>query len=91
MGYRLDGRGIRVRFTAGETDFSFSHSAETGSGAHPVSHPLSTVGSFLGVKVGGGVKLTTRLHLMPRLRMREAVPSFSTSLHAVLINKLSTG
>jgi hypothetical protein len=48
---------------------SLHHRVQTGSGAHPASYPTGTGGSFPGVK-RRGVKLTTHLHLVPRLRMR---------------------
>jgi hypothetical protein len=35
--------------------------------------PIGTGCSFPGVKAAGGVKLTTHLHLAPRLRMRVAI------------------
>jgi hypothetical protein len=41
---------------------------QTGSGVHPASYAMGTGGSFR------GVKLTTHLHIMPRLRMRGAIP-----------------
>jgi hypothetical protein len=49
----------------------FAHRVQTSCGTDPVSYPMGTEG-----KVDGGVKLTTRLHLMPRLRMRGAIPPF---------------
>jgi hypothetical protein len=50
MGYGLDYRGSRVRFTAGDGNFSLHHSVRNGSGAHPASHPMNTRGSFPGGK-----------------------------------------
>jgi hypothetical protein len=41
---------IRARFPAGARDFFFFHSVRTGSGAHPVSYPMGTGGSFPGGK-----------------------------------------
>jgi hypothetical protein len=35
-----------ARFPAGVRDFSLLHSVQTGSGAHPASHPVGTGGSF---------------------------------------------
>jgi len=32
-----------------------------------------------------GVRLTTYLHLVPRLRMRGAIPPFTTSVRGVLL------
>jgi hypothetical protein len=69
LGYGLDHRGSRVRFPAGAGNFSFHHRVQTGSGAHPAFYPIGTGGSF-----PGGVKLTTYLHLVPRSRMRGAIP-----------------
>jgi hypothetical protein len=33
-----------VRFLAGVRDFALLHTVQTGSGAHPASHPMDTVG-----------------------------------------------
>jgi hypothetical protein len=38
-----------VRFPAGARDYSFLHSDQTGSGAHPTSYPMGTRDSFQGV------------------------------------------
>jgi len=43
----------RVRFPAGAGNFSLHHRVQNGSGAHPVSYPMDTRGSFLGVKRAG--------------------------------------
>jgi hypothetical protein len=40
---------------------------QTGSGAHPASCTMGTVGPFPGVKRGRGVTQTTHPHLVPRL------------------------
>jgi hypothetical protein len=64
LGYGLDDRGSRVRFTAGAGNFSLHHRVQNGSGAHPASYPMGT----------RGVKLTTHLHLVPRSRMCGAIP-----------------
>jgi len=48
LGYRL-----RVRDAAGAGNFSHHHRFQTGSGAHPASHPVGTRGSFLGSKAAG--------------------------------------
>jgi hypothetical protein len=48
---------------------------QTGSGG--ITEPPTqwvSVALSLGVKAGGGVKLTTHFHLVPRLRMRGAIP-----------------
>jgi hypothetical protein len=43
--YGLDDRAIEVRSPTG-ADFSSSPCIHTGSGAHPVSYPMGTGGSF---------------------------------------------
>jgi hypothetical protein len=63
-GYGLDDGDSGVRCPAGAGNFSLHHRVQNGSGAYPTSYPMGIRGSFLGVKPRG-VKLTTRLHLMP--------------------------
>jgi hypothetical protein len=46
LGYRLDDRDSRVRFPAGDGNFSFLHRVQTGPGPHPASFPMGTGGSF---------------------------------------------
>jgi hypothetical protein len=41
-GYGLDCRGNGFRFPAEARDISLLHSVQTGSGAHPASHPMGT-------------------------------------------------
>jgi hypothetical protein len=55
-------------------NFSLHHRVQTGSGAHPASYPMGTRDSFPGGWSGRGVNLTTHLHLVPRSRMRGAIP-----------------
>jgi hypothetical protein len=50
LDYGLDDRGSMVRFPLGAGNFSLHHSVQNGSGAHPVSYPMGTRGSFPGVK-----------------------------------------
>ena len=57
--YGLDGPGVESRWGR---DFP---PVQTGPGAHPVSCKMGT-GSFLGVKCGRGVLLTTHPLLVPR-------------------------
>jgi hypothetical protein len=52
--YGLDDRVIGVRSPAGAKDFSSSPCVQTGSGAHPASCPMSTVGPFPGSKARPG-------------------------------------
>jgi hypothetical protein len=51
--YGLDDRGPRVRFPVGDGNFSLHHRVQNGSGAHPVSYPMGTRGSFPGGKAAG--------------------------------------
>jgi hypothetical protein len=53
LGYGLDDRGSSVRFPAGAGNFSLHHRFQNGSGAHPVSYPMGTRGSFPGSKAAG--------------------------------------
>jgi hypothetical protein len=53
LGYGLDDRDSRVRFTAGAGNFSLHHRVQNGSRAHPASYPMGTRGSFLGGKAAG--------------------------------------
>jgi hypothetical protein len=46
-------------------------SVKTGTEAHPAFYLVGRYGSVSGDKVAGGVKLTTHLNLVPRLRMVE--------------------
>jgi hypothetical protein len=71
-GYGLNDRDSRVRFPAEAGNFSFHHLVQNGAGAHPASYPVGTRGSF---PSGRGVKLTTHPHVVPRSRMRGAIPS----------------
>jgi hypothetical protein len=53
LGYELDDRGSRVRFSVGPGNFSPHHSMQNGCGAHPASYPTGTGGSFPGGKAAG--------------------------------------
>jgi hypothetical protein len=44
-----------------------------------------------GVKAAGGVKLTTHLHLVLRLRMVELYLHSAISLHGLVLNELGPG
>jgi hypothetical protein len=50
LGYGLDDQRSRVRFLVGVGNFSLHHHVQNGSGAHPVSYPMGTRGSFPGGK-----------------------------------------
>jgi hypothetical protein len=57
----------------------FRHRVHTGSRAHPASYSIGTGSCFYGVKSAGRYKLTTYLHLVPRLRMSGAISPLPTS------------
>jgi hypothetical protein len=63
-----------VQFPAVAENISRHHSVQIGSGTHPAFYPMGARGSFPGDKSSGGVQLTTHLHLVPRSRMRGAIP-----------------
>jgi hypothetical protein len=70
LGYRLDDQ-VSI---PGRGRDSLLHRVQTGSGAHPAFYTMGTRGPFSGDKAPEGVKLTTHLHQMPRLRTREVLP-----------------
>jgi hypothetical protein len=51
--YGLDDRMIRIRFPAGDGNFSLPHHVQSGCGAHPGPSQMGTRGSFPGVKWPG--------------------------------------
>jgi len=53
-------------------NFSLHHWVQNGSGAHPIQWVPGALS--LGIK-WPGVKLITNLHLVPRSRMRGAIPT----------------
>ena len=61
--YGLDGPGIESRWGA-----RFSAPVQTGPGAHPASCKMGT-GSFLGVRCGRDVTLTSHPLLVPRSKI----------------------
>jgi hypothetical protein len=53
LGYGLDERSSRVRFTAGTGNFFSHHLVQKVPGAHPASYPMNTRGPFSGGKAAG--------------------------------------
>jgi hypothetical protein len=51
LGIELDDRGVHV--PTGTGNFSLHHRSQTGCGAHPVSYPMGTRGSFPRGKAAG--------------------------------------
>jgi hypothetical protein len=64
--------GTGVRFPAGAGNFSLCHRIQTGSEAHPNSYPTEKGDTFPDVS-GTDLKLTTQIHLAPRLKMSGAI------------------
>jgi hypothetical protein len=82
--YGLDDRAIEVRSPTGAEDFSSSPASRPALG--PTQPPIQWVPGVLspGVKRGRGVTLTTRPHLVPRLRTsRSYTSSPPMCLHGV--------
>jgi hypothetical protein len=52
-GYGLDDQGVEVRVPVWSRIFLL-HVVQTGHGVHPTSYPISTGGSFHGVKAAWG-------------------------------------
>jgi hypothetical protein len=52
-GYELDDQEVGVRVPVGTRIFIFLHVVQTGSGVHPTTYPMGTVGSFPGGKAAG--------------------------------------
>jgi hypothetical protein len=67
LGYRL----ADVRFPAQSNDLSLLHDVKSTSEAHPA--PLSEKTRSSSRRNDRGVKLTSHLHLMARLRMTDAI------------------
>jgi len=53
--------------------FSLLQDMQTGSGAHPASYSMGTKKVLSHGPCNRGVKLTTHLHLVPRLRIGGAI------------------
>jgi hypothetical protein len=73
--YGLDDQAIEIRSPSGAKDFSSILCVQTGSEAHPASCTMGSVGPFPGAKRGGGVKLTTNPHVVPRSRKSRSYTS----------------
>jgi hypothetical protein len=74
LGYGLDDRGSRVRFSAVIENFSFNHRVQNGSGAHLASYPMGTRGSFIGGKAAGAWSWPLTSIQFRGQRMRGAIP-----------------
>jgi hypothetical protein len=67
-------------------EFSFLHVIQTGPGAHPVSYPMCTGGTFLGVKWPGH-----EAYHPPIIIAKVKKIHMYTHLHGIMLNQLSTG
>jgi hypothetical protein len=67
LGHVVDDRVIGVPFPAWVRVISLLHSIQTAPGSYPASYRVV----LWAVSLGRGEKLTTRLNLVPRLRMSE--------------------
>ena len=69
--------GLLTNFgsTPGKTRNYFLPNVQTGSGAHIASESFGTKGPSPGGKSGRSLKLTTNLHLEPRLKMHGSLTS----------------
>jgi hypothetical protein len=85
LGCRIDDRGIGFRFLAGAIKPYFLHSVHTGSVVYPESYPVGTEVLSLAVKQMGR-KAITHLHVVPKLRMRGAIPQFPKHVYGVVLN-----
>jgi hypothetical protein len=73
LGYGVDDRRFEFRQRLGI--FLFTTASRPALGAHPASYPMGNMGSFSGGKTNDrDVKLTTHFQLVPRSRMRGAIP-----------------
>jgi hypothetical protein len=70
--YRTDSGGSSVSIL---DDSSYILCVQTGSGVHPASCTMGTVGPLPGVKRGWSVMLTTQPHLVARVRMSRSYTS----------------
>jgi hypothetical protein len=61
---------VRFQTGGGKVFLCLRHCVQTGSEVHPASYPVCSGG-------GRSVKLTTHLHVVPRLRIRGAVTPLS--------------
>jgi hypothetical protein len=85
LGYGRDDRGSRVRFPAG-TGNSLYHRVQDGSGAHLVSYPVGTRGSFPEGKAAGAW-IWTHLHLVPISKYELSYTStLPIRLHGVVLS-----
>jgi hypothetical protein len=87
LGYGLNDRRSRVRFSAGAGNFPFHHRIRNGSGAHTsASYPMGTRGSFPRVKRSG----READHSLPSsAEVKECVElSWTTMLHVLCFLRL---
>jgi hypothetical protein len=93
LAYRLDIRGIKVRFSAGEKNVSSLHRVQTLSGAYPVSYAMDTGGVTLstGVKwpspFSADVQNSRSIRLHVRVCLIERSKCFTLHYHYFLLSQ----
>lgn len=79
--------GVRISVGPGDFFFPLLQNVQSGSGAHPAYYLMGTR-SFPGrVWIGGDVKVTTHIHLVPRSRMSGVLPLLPASAFMVWTGK----
>jgi hypothetical protein len=73
--YRQDDQIIRAGFCAGKRDFPLLHTT---------FYPITTAGSFYGIK--WSIKLTTHHHLQPRKRICGSIHPLPRCLICIVLN-----
>jgi hypothetical protein len=71
-----------VRLPTGSREFSLHQNVQTDSRAHEAFHLKGIERLFSRRGIGRGVKVTTHLHLVPRLRMSGVIPLLLVYFHA---------
>jgi hypothetical protein len=66
--------------------FLFSKASRPALGLNPCFYTSGTEGSFLEDKAADGMKLTTQLHLCPRIRIVELQLHYPIRLHGMVLN-----
>jgi hypothetical protein len=82
--YRQDNQIIRAGFCAGKRDFPLLHRIQKRCQVHTTFYPITTAGSFYGIK--WSIKLTTHHHLQPRKRICGSIHPLPRCLICIVPN-----